>query len=97
MAGRNDCPKVRDSCPNHPGLDSIHNHMDYTSDACRDSFTPGQIARMRASLNNLRSAREVKEGPPFKKAAGNHMLAKDILARVLIVSGLLVVLMSQLV
>jgi hypothetical protein len=42
------CPTdpPKDSCPYQPGLDSIHNYMDYSTDQCYTSFTADQIVRM---------------------------------------------------
>ncbi|KAI8471353.1 MAG: hypothetical protein J3K34DRAFT_468286 [Monoraphidium minutum] len=37
-----------DSCPTLPGKDPITSFMDYSYDACMDSFTPGQGARVRS-------------------------------------------------
>ena len=47
-------PKV--SCGNAPNGDMFMNYMDYVDDAAMVMFTAGQVTRMQASLDGLRSS-----------------------------------------
>jgi hypothetical protein len=47
------CASGRDTCA-APGLDPIHNYMDYSDDACLTEFTSGQSTRLRQALNQFR-------------------------------------------
>jgi hypothetical protein len=53
------CPVGRDSCAGHkyPGLDPIRNFMDYTDDACMNTFSAGQGARVDAQWATYRQGR----------------------------------------
>ncbi|KAH6871437.1 hypothetical protein B0T10DRAFT_372871, partial [Thelonectria olida] len=51
------CPAGKGSCPEQPGLGSIHNYMDYSDQDCQTEFTPGQEERMYRSFDRLRKGR----------------------------------------
>jgi hypothetical protein len=45
---------VLDSCPAMPGKDDIANFMNYTTEACLQHFSPGQIERMNQAVEEHR-------------------------------------------
>lgn len=51
------CPTRKDSCPDSPGLDAVHDFMDYSSDVCYESFTSGQGKRMRSMWYSMRQGK----------------------------------------
>mmetsp|Transcript_19726 Transcript_19726/g.39447 ORF Transcript_19726/g.39447 Transcript_19726/m.39447 type:complete len:266 (-) Transcript_19726:173-970(-) len=48
------CPKGADTCPHLEGEDDVTNFMSYSSDCCTNSFTEGQILRMKHSWEAYR-------------------------------------------
>jgi hypothetical protein len=53
------CPVNRDSCsgPKYPGVDPIYNFMDYTDDACMNTFSGGQLTRAQQAWNAYRAGK----------------------------------------
>ena len=56
----------RDTCPT-PGVDPIHNFMNYSDDACLNQFTPDQLVRIDVQMAMYRSG--IFSGPPVINGA----------------------------
>lgn len=58
-ANMNSCRVQRNTCRGrrYPGKDPVRNFMDYSPDACMDSFTSGQAARMLEQFITYRAGR----------------------------------------
>ncbi len=49
------CPEGKDTC-SAPGLDPIHNYMDYSADKCYSEFSAGQVGRMTEQFFHFRAS-----------------------------------------
>lgn len=70
------CNLTANTCPSTPGNDQVQNYMDYTNDACMDTFTANQKTRMqtimagaarRSTLNASNGATAPSAGIYFNK------------------------------
>ncbi len=63
------CPVGKNTCP-QPGLDPIHNYMDYSFDSCYEEFTPDQVGRMQQQWLHwrLKRARRTRRRAGFEPA-----------------------------
>jgi hypothetical protein len=53
------CPGGKGSCPFHPGLDSIHDYMDYVANVCQTEFTTGQTLHANTVYKTKREGRGI--------------------------------------
>ncbi len=74
------CPKARNTCPS-PGDDPIRNYMNYTDDACRREFTPGQATRMIEQMTLYRPSMMGREVTLEQRAENSDLLTGTTIGR----------------
>ncbi|OAQ58434.1 ATP-dependent DNA helicase PIF1 [Pochonia chlamydosporia 170] len=75
------CPIGKHSCPDLPGLDAIHNFMDYSDDDCSNEFTRGQIMRMHALWEKYRKPPSKESARPTNWAAGGRIIQRPYMGK----------------
>ncbi|CAN5638393.1 hypothetical protein BH11BAC2_BH11BAC2_07920 [soil metagenome] len=78
-------PKTDNCTVNAPGI-MYMNYMDYTDDKCMMFFTPGQITRMRATLNTTRTAINTSPGCIPTYTVANEVSLDSVLSPVKLVA-----------
>ena len=80
------CDLAANTCTAAPGNDQVQNYMDYTNDACMDTFTTNQKTRMqtvmascprRTSLNTSSAGTATIAGVYFEKDAGKCLIVNE--------------------
>jgi hypothetical protein len=69
------CPIGKDTCAS-PGLDPIHNYMDYSDDACYTEFTPGQGVLMCQMVTAYRPSLFATGPTPVKREGWGRLKAR---------------------
>lgn len=74
------CNLTANTCPTTPGNDQVQNYMDYTPDACMDTFTAKQKARMQTCMANAtrRSTLNASNGATAPSAGIYFNLTKGL-------------------
>jgi Pregnancy-associated plasma protein-A/Secretion system C-terminal sorting domain len=60
-----------DTCPSSAGNDMDENYMDYTNDACMDTFTQDQAERMQTVMNNATRRKSLLTSPACQAPTGS--------------------------
>lgn len=70
-----DCSSVQNSCTSYAGNDMVENYMDYTNDACMNTFTEDQKSRVMAVLQNSPRRASLTTSNVWQGVAGTQSFA----------------------